>query len=588
MRYKNIKQSLEFFAIILCFNIINMQAQETILPNNLTEDEKAVYRDYAPPQIDAVREQPPGNVRTMAEWEKLRGIQITWTSYLVILRQIVDYAQDEGLVYIVCSDSNSVKNYLTRYGIPLVNLRFLIEPYNSIWCRDYGPWTAYAEDTDELFILDWIYNRPRPSDDVIPFAFAGFIGAPYFGTTEYPDDLVHTGGNFMTDGQGNAFSSKLILDENSGKTEAQIDDIMERYMGINRFIKMTKLPYDEIHHIDMHIKLLDEETLLVGQYPSGVADGPQIESNLQYILNNYLTCYGRPYKVIRIPMPPDQSGRYPDNGGDYRTYTNSLICNKTVIVPTYEQKYDSTALRIYREAMPGYRVVGINCNEIITSLGAIHCITKEVGEDDPVLIAHAAIREAYSSQNEYPVLARITSGSGIETADLFWTADTTAGFTQISMSPAGTDSFYAAIPKQTGGTDVYYYISATTEEGKTITRPLTAPQGWHRFLVEEPSDIYIADNLMHPSIQLEQNFPNPFNPETRIRFTVRGDGAKAVFVHLSIYNMLGQKITDLVNQTVDQGSQEVRFNAESLPAGIYICRFYANGITQSRKMIFLK
>lgn len=38
-------------------------------------------------------------------------------------------------------------------------------------------------------------------------------------------------------------------------------------MGIDRYIKMDELPYDGIHHIDMHMKLLDEETLLVGEYP---------------------------------------------------------------------------------------------------------------------------------------------------------------------------------------------------------------------------------------------------------------------------------------------------------------------------------
>jgi agmatine/peptidylarginine deiminase len=75
-------------------------------------------------------------------------------------------------------------------------------------------------------------------------------------------------------------------------------------------------------------------------------------------------------------MPP-QNNLYPNNGGDYRTYTNSIIINKTVIVPTYETYYDTTALRIYREAMPGYNVVSINCNSIIPSLGAIHCITKK-------------------------------------------------------------------------------------------------------------------------------------------------------------------------------------------------------------------
>lgn len=55
---------------------------------------------------------------------------------------------------------------------------------------------------------------------------------------------------------------------------------MKKFMGIERYAKMEKLPYDGIHHIDMHMKLLDEETLLVGEYPAGIANGPQIEANI--------------------------------------------------------------------------------------------------------------------------------------------------------------------------------------------------------------------------------------------------------------------------------------------------------------------
>ena len=72
---------------------------------------------------------------------------------------------------------------------------------------------------------------------------------------------------------------------------------------------MEELPFDAIHHIDMHMKLLNEETLLVAEYP-GISDGPQIEENLQYILDNFTTKYGTPFKVIRIPSPPSTSSAY--------------------------------------------------------------------------------------------------------------------------------------------------------------------------------------------------------------------------------------------------------------------------------------
>ena len=68
-------------------------------------------------------------------------------------------------------------------------------------------------------------------------------------------------------------------------------------MGINRYVLMDKLPYDQIHHIDMHLKLLDEETLLVGEYPPGIADGPQIEQNLAYVVVELCFAMGRPLIV---------------------------------------------------------------------------------------------------------------------------------------------------------------------------------------------------------------------------------------------------------------------------------------------------
>ena len=455
------------------------------LPHKMTAEEESVWKNYNPPLNPLFTYPPAGPVRTMAEWEELQGIMITWTSYTSILRQIVDYAQEEGLVYIVCSDSNSVKSYLTQGGVPLVNLKFLLTGFNSIWCRDYGPWTVYRDDIDSMKIIDWIYNRPRPLDDDIPVFFANYINVPIHQTTQAPYDLIATGGNFMTDGHGTGFSSRLILNENPGKTEAEIDTIMSLYMGLDRYIKMNTLPYDEIHHIDMHMKLLDEETLLVGQYPQGVADGPQIEANLQYILNNFLTCYGRPFKVVRIPMPPDASGHYPNQGGDYRTYTNSIIINKTVIIPTYEEQYDTTAFRIYREAMPGYNIEGINSNSIIPLLGAIHCITKEIGVFNPLLISHASISGTVTYAGPYDIDANIRSASGIADAELLWTTDTTAGYTAVPMTEISSDSFSASIPYQTAGTEVFYYLRAAANDGRETAKPLTAPAGCYHFRVSE-------------------------------------------------------------------------------------------------------
>ena len=108
------------YACILFLSFNSIFAQIQVLPRWMTEEEKAILPYYQAPLFSGERTDPPlYAVRTMAEWEELRGIIITWASFQSILRQIVDYAQEEGIVYIICSDSNSVKSYLQSGGVPL-------------------------------------------------------------------------------------------------------------------------------------------------------------------------------------------------------------------------------------------------------------------------------------------------------------------------------------------------------------------------------------------------------------------------------------------------------------------------------------
>ncbi len=553
------------------------------LPHYMTEREKELYKNYLSPGSNTDDTNPPPTpVRTMAEWEQVRGIIVAWNQFTPIVRQIVDYAQEEGLVFIVCTDSNTVKSYLTSGSVPLVNLKFVIASLNSVWCRDYGPWAVYSGISDSLKLIDWTYNRPRPLDDQMSVAFANTINTPLFQTITEPNKLIATGGNFMVDGNGTGFSSKLIINENPNLSVSQVEGILNSYMGINRYVKMEVLPFDEIHHIDMHMKLLDEETILVGEYPAGVADGPQIEANIQYILNNYQTCYGRPYKIVRIPMPPSATGQYPPSS-NYYTYTNSVFINKTIIVPVYGLSLDSTALRIYRENLPGYNVVSINASSMIASLGAIHCITKEIGVDEPVFFSHPKLLNTVNTSTPYEVKSYIKTSSGVASAKVYWRTDTTQAYNSVNMTMA-LDTFRANIPAQPFGTQIYYYISATSNSGKTNTKPITAPEGYIKFIIDNSTSV--NQNLTSPeSFSLSQNFPNPFNPETIIRFNI---GAKSN-VSLKIFDVNGKEILEAVNDQMNEGSYDYKFNGLNLPSGIYFYSLSADGnLLDTKRMILLK
>jgi hypothetical protein len=88
--------------------------------------------------------------------------------------------------------------------------------------------------------------------------------------------------------------------------------------------------------------------------------------------------------------------------------------------------------------------------------------------------------------------------------------------------------------------------------------------------------------------ELSQNYPNPFNPSTTIRYSISENS----FINLSVYNSLGEKIEELVNEVKEPGVYTVEFKAESvtgkLSSGTYIYRLQANDFTQIKKMILVK
>ena len=215
-------------------------------------------------------------------------------------------------------------------GIDLSNITFIdvgINAVEQVWIRDYGPHTLYAHEVDEMMLVDWLYESTSPVIDTIAsFALALHYDLPLYLTTQSPLDFRLDGGNLLADGLGTAFSSKRVLSENGN--EEFVDMIMEQFMGVQQYIKFDKLDHDVIHHVDMHMKLLDEETILFGEYPEGISDWDQIEENIQTLMEQYLSPFGTEYEIKRILMPPDINGNYPgeeNNGIDLFRHWRGLL-----------------------------------------------------------------------------------------------------------------------------------------------------------------------------------------------------------------------------------------------------------------------
>ena len=97
------------------------------------------------------------------------------------------------------------------------------------------------------------------------------------------------------------------------------------------------------------------------------------------------------------------------------------------------------------------------------------------------------------------------------------------------------------------------------------------------------------ENLKPTTSQLAQNYPNPFNPTTTIKYSI----PKNELVKLTIYNMFGQRITQLVNEKQDAGRYSVVWdamnsNGQSMTSGLYFIKLEAGSFTQVNKVMFLK
>ncbi|HMS35114.1 MAG TPA: DUF1028 domain-containing protein [Ignavibacteria bacterium] len=86
------------------------------------------------------------------------------------------------------------------------------------------------------------------------------------------------------------------------------------------------------------------------------------------------------------------------------------------------------------------------------------------------------------------------------------------------------------------------------------------------------------------SYLLEQNFPNPFNPNTVIRYSLTENR----FTELKVYDALGNEVTTLVSEDQNAGTYEVNWNATDFTSGVYYYRLNSGSFYQTRRMVFLK
>lgn len=98
----------------------------------------------------------------------------------------------------------------------------------------------------------------------------------------------------------------------------------------------------------------------------------------------------------------------------------------------------------------------------------------------------------------------------------------------------------------------------------------------------------VNDGLEEPNdFSLSYNYPNPFNPSTRLSFVI-GSASSGSFVTLKVYDVLGNEIATLINEEKSAGKYEIQFDASGLSSGVYYYRLQTENFIETKKMVLLK
>ena len=413
---------------------------------------------------------PPGPVRPVAEFEPASQVLIRYPLGFptALVAQLANVAE------VVCIvSSTSVQSQATTAfqsaGVDMSKVIFMIAPTNTYWTRDYGPWFIF-DGNDELGIVDFPYNRPRPQDDEIPRTFAQTYNYPLYGM-----NITNTGGNYMTDGINTAAQTTLVYQENTSQTQQQINQKMNSYMGISNYYVVQDPNNTYIDHIDCWGKFLAPDKVLIRSVPTTHAQYNAIEATANYFAG--LNCaWGYPYKVYRVNTPQNQP------------YTNSLILNKTVFVPIMNSTYDAQALQAYSNALPGYNIVGVTGSTSTPweSTDALHCRAHEIADKQMLFVNHQPYFGELTQQTEFSFSATIKAYSQMPlyTDSLFVSYRVNQGqWSRAYLSNSTGNAFNTIISNLVPGDTIRYFIHAADQSGRSIDHPLTGALDPHKFWI---------------------------------------------------------------------------------------------------------
>ena len=349
-----------------------------------------------------------------AEFERQQAVWLQWPegqymtgdqSVIPAFLSIIKALQPHIMVNIMSNSNDeiaTIQSLLQENGSSgKNNISYYIINHFSIWARDVGPFFV-KNRANRLAVADFGFNNYGKGashnfidvESNIHKSVAKILGIPLV-----PTELISEGGAVESNGNGTIMLTESVaLNRNPKMTKAQIENEYKCVLGAKKVIWLKQgLAEDDLitkGHIDEIARFADSGTILLAQvlpddaYTNSTSYASYLRMEDNYdILRRSTDQNGRPFQIVRIPMPPtlyqvtDETGKIP-----VRSYLNFVVTNGAVLIPSYWhpgrsdrlKTVEDQVIKTFRSLFSGREVIAVNVESINFWGGGIHCVTQQM------------------------------------------------------------------------------------------------------------------------------------------------------------------------------------------------------------------
>lgn len=343
-------------------------------------------------------------LRMPAEWERHAAVWLPWPKNAAdwpgkfapipwamaeIVRLIVNTEGDERVR--LCVDASdqakTVAARLRKAGVDLSRVDIWVVPTDRGWMRDCGPVIVRDESSGKLVSLDfgftaWAKYPNFAEDDRVRERAARLLGVASRTPESHGRRVVLECGAIDVNGRGDLLTTEeCLLDpavqvRNPGFAKADYEALFKEWLGAENVIWLNKgIAGDDTHgHVDDLCRFVSADTVVLCRETDPADENyAALEENRERLQSVRLSGGGK-LQVIDLPMPAPvifDGMRLP------ASYANFLITNTRVLVPTFNDPKDRTALGVLAELFPDREVVGVHAVDLVWGLGTVHCLSRE-------------------------------------------------------------------------------------------------------------------------------------------------------------------------------------------------------------------